>query len=140
MEFEMEGLHLLALAFSAIVILYSDHEAFKYFTGKKALLSETFIQRSHALAWVGLSLMIVTGILLTLPAWTYRLQDPTFYVKMGMVLVLVWNGFAIGKLAKVASERPFKELTTGEQRTLMISGALSACGWVGAALIGFLFL
>ncbi len=84
--------------------------------------------------------MIVTGFFLTLPAWTYRLQDPAFYVKMGFVFVLVVNAFALRTLSKVASEKPFAELKTEEKRTLFLSGTLSIISWVGAPAIGFLFL
>ena len=84
--------------------------------------------------------MITTGILLTIPAWTYRLQEPTFYIKMGFVLTLVVNAFAIGKLSKVAGEKPFAQLTSSEQHVLLLSGTLSAVGWIGAAVIGKFFL
>ncbi len=84
--------------------------------------------------------MIATGVFLTLPAWTYRLQDPAFYVKMGFVLVLVVNAFAIGKLSEVAAERSFSSLQASQKRTLLLSGVLSATSWVGATLVGFLFL
>lgn len=84
--------------------------------------------------------MITTGFLLALPSWTYRLQQPVFYVKMGFVLVLVINAFAIGKLARLAATKPFASLTKEEQRTLLISGALSGISWVASASIGLFLL
>lgn len=132
--------HLTTLIITAVVILYSDHQGLQYFRGKKATLSKTFVTWSHRLVWVGLITMIMSGISLVLPTWEYRLQEPAFYIKMGFVLVLIVNSYAIGKLRYVAIDRRFDELSVDVQKTLMFSGALSAVGWVGAAIIGFFFL
>lgn len=137
---EIADIHVAVLAFTALVILYSDHQGFLYFTGKKQLLSKTFVHYSHLGVWAGLIGMILTGIVLVWPAWDYYLQDPTFYIKMVFVAVLAFNGVAITKLSRTATERPFAALTKEEQRTLMLSGALSATGWVGSTIIGFFFL
>ncbi len=137
---ELVTVHLFFLGLTALVIIYSDHQGFLYFLGKKETLSYTFLLWSHRLVWIGLIAMIATGVFLTLPAWTYRLQDPAFYVKMGFVLVLVVNAFAIGKLSEVAAERSFSSLQASQKRTLLLSGVLSATSWVGATLVGFLFL
>jgi hypothetical protein len=137
---ELESLHFFTLALTALVIVYSDHEGFAYFRGKKQTLSKSFLVWSHRLVWVGLLGMIITGFFLTLPSWTYRLQEPAFYVKMGFVLVLVVNAFAIGTLSKIAGEKSFSALEPEVKRTLLLSGVLSAISWVGAAVIGFLFL
>ncbi len=140
MELELVTIHLGVLICTAVVILYSDHQGYLYFTGKKQILSERFLKWSHRLVWVGLLLMITTGILLAIPSLTYRLQQPIFYVKMGFVAVLVINAFAIGKLARLAMTKPFVELTKKEQYTLLISGALSGISWVSAGVIGYFFL
>jgi hypothetical protein len=137
---DITSLHLFALALTALVVFYSDHEGFAYFTGKKQVLSHTFVTWSHRLVWVGLLSMIATGVLMVLPAWEYYLSDSVFMIKMSFVAVLIVNAFAIGKLGEVATEKPFAALTTDEKRTLIISGFLSGVSWVGAATIGFLFL
>jgi hypothetical protein len=137
---EFETLHLTALALTVLVIFYADHEGFQYFRGKKPLLSKKSVTWAHRLVWTGLILMILSGIGLVLPQWEYTLQEPSFYVKMGFVLVLVMNSFVIGKLAHVAVDRRFDELSSDIQKTLIVSGVLSGVGWVGAAIIGFFFL
>jgi hypothetical protein len=137
---ELISLHLFTLALTALVVLYADHEGFSYFLGKKQLLSESFLKWSHRLVWLGLLSMIVTGVLLTIPAWEYRLQEPAFYVKMGFVGVLCVNAFAIGSLSRVAAVTPFVQLTKEEKQTLLLSGFLSSVSWVGAAAIGFTVL
>jgi hypothetical protein len=132
--------HGLIFLATASVILYSDYRGFNYFRGKEKLLSEKFVKWSHLLVWVGLLLMITTGVMLTIPAWEYRLSQPEFYIKMSFVLVLVMNAVAIGKLSKQASVRAFDELPSEDKKTLLVSGGLSALGWIGAATIGAFFL
>ncbi len=133
-------LHLPILAFTALVILYSDHQGFEYFRGKKQTLSLNFIHWAHILVWIGLIGMILTGAALLIPQWEFMLQRPEFYVKMGFVGVLIVNAFAIHKLSRIAGERPFTLLTRAERHTLMISGGLSTLGWVGSAFIGYFIL
>lgn len=137
---EIEDIHLLALAVTALMILYSDHEGFSYFRGKKQTLSPRFVELSHRCVWIGLATMIATGVVMVLPEWEYYLADPVFYLKMGIVAVLVVNAFAIGTLSRLATLRPFADLSLDERRTLVISGALSAAGWVSAAAIGYFLL
>jgi uncharacterized membrane protein len=137
---ELVSLHLFALFLTAIVIVYSDHQGFLYFRGKKQTLSPAFLMWSHRLVWIGLLTMITTGVFLTIPAWTYRFQDPVFFVKMGFVLVLVVNAFAIGALARTAATTPFASLALEQKRTLLLSGFVSGASWVGAACVGYFFL
>jgi hypothetical protein len=137
---DITSLHLFSLALTALVILYSDHEGFAYFTGKKQVLSHTFVTWSHRFVWIGLLSMIATGVLMIVPAWEYYLSDSVFMIKMSFVAVLIVNAFAIGKLGEVATQKPFATLTTDEKRTLIISGFLSGVSWVGAAGVAFLFL
>lgn len=133
-------LHLPILALTALVILYSDHQGFEYFRGKKQTLSLNFIRWAHILSWIGLIGMIVTGAALLIPQWEFILQRPEFFVKMGFVGVLIVNAFAINKLSGIAGERPFTLLSREERQSLMISGVLSMAGWVGAAFIGYFIL
>jgi hypothetical protein len=140
MELELETVHLTTLAITAIMILYSDHQGYLYFRGKKETLSLWFVTWSHRIVWSGLIGMILSGFFLVLPGWNYYLEYPLFYVKMGFVLVLCVNGLAIGKLSQLTTERAFHELPPELKKTLLVSGALSFSGWVGAAVIGFFFL
>ncbi len=140
MEIELETIHLTTLAITAIAILYSDHQGFSYFRGKKQTLSIGFVTWSHRFIWTGLIGMILSGFFLVLPGWDYYLTYPAFYVKMGFVLVLCVNGLAIGRLSQLTTERAFDELPPELRKTLLVSGALSLSGWVGSALIGFFLL
>jgi fermentation-respiration switch protein FrsA (DUF1100 family) len=134
------ALHLPVLAFTALAIVYADHQGLMYFLGKTQTLSRIPTHRIHVLVWAGLVGMLVTGVALLAPQWEFMLQRPEFYFKMCLVAVLIVNAVAIGKLQHIATERPFTLLTPEERYSLILSGALSGIGWVGAAIIGFFFL
>lgn len=140
MEFELEGVHLTVLALTALMIVYADHEAFSYIRSKKLLLNPHTTLWLHRGVWVGLLLMIGSGILMFLPFKEYYLTDSAFLIKMCMVAALVVNAVLIGKLSSIASRLPFAELPSQTKISLMISGAVSSAGWIGAAIIGFFFL
>lgn len=133
-------LHLLLLAFTAIVVLYADYKGLLYMWGKHAVLSPRFVFWSHRFVWIGLIGMILTGAALTAPSWEYRLTQGAFYIKMSMVLVLVINACAIGSFSKVATHTPFTDLEKDQKLQLLVSGTLSVIGWIGSAVIGFFFL
>jgi hypothetical protein len=137
---ELESVHLIALAFTALVILFADHHGFEYFRGTRETLSPHFVTWSHRGVWAGLTVLVLSGLFMVIPAWDYYKSDMAFYVKMGFVLVLTMNGYAIQKLSHMSTTTPFRSLPKEMQHTLMVSGALSAMGWVGAAVIGFFFL
>ncbi len=139
-EFELENIHLLALFCTALIIVVADHEGFLYMRGKKRLLNSIHTKFFHNAVWIGLAVLMVTGILLALPAWKHYLTEPAFLLKMLFVAILVGNGAFIGRLMSIASEKPFQELTAREKSLLFVSGALSTTGWAGATLIGFFFL
>lgn len=140
MEIEFEALHVTVLVFTALVIMYSDHQAFLYLRGKKETLSANFTKWSHRLVWVGLLLMICTGAAMVVPDWEYYLSNPVFLIKMSFVLVLLINAFFIGRLSRVATETPFVFVPSEKRTMILISGFLSGIGWIGAAVIGFFFL
>lgn len=129
--------HLGTLAFVVAVVLLSDKEAFAWFRGTKPLLSLGRLRVYHRLMWAGLSLMILTGLLMFYPIAPFLLQNPAFYIKMFFVLTLVVNGFFVGKMLTVASTRTYASLSFKERLPLLISGAISICGWIGAATAAF---
>ena len=139
MEIEIEALHLLSLAFVAIVIVLADHDGYLYMRGKKAVLNAVKVKRLHQLAWVGLGAMIVTGMLL-IAEEPGVLEEGAFGVKMLMVLALLVNGFVIGRLSALSTTTPFANLSFGQKLSLLGSGAVSVSCWIGASLIGFNFL
>jgi len=139
MEIEFEAVHLLALALVAIVIIIADHDGFLYLRGKKATLSASKVKRLHQLVWIGLALMIISGIGLVAEDPDV-VEEAVFPVKMLMVLAFVINGFVIGQLSRVSVITPYVELSRRQQLMILISGGVSISCWIGATAIGFGFL
>lgn len=136
----MEDIHLLILGVTALMILVADHDGVWYMLGKKQTLSLKRIVFLHRAVGVGLAGMIITGALMVGPYLSYFLEEEEFLLKMFFVAVLVVNSFYIGRVSHVAAETPFAALTPRQKMSLLISGAASAMGWIGAAVIGFFFL
>jgi hypothetical protein len=137
---ELSSLHLGIFLITLIFIVRADHEGFSYVRGKRAVLDANRVIFYHRIIWVGLVLMITTGVLLMRPAWEFYIADPIFIAKMVFVLGLVVNGFFIGALSRIATKKPFVALTTRERVPLFISGAISVVAWIGSFSIGFFFL
>lgn len=126
--------HLLVLSFVFFTILRADYFGMSWIQGKKKTLDQKTLTQLHRHTWVGLSLMIITGILLFLPMKDFLLARPQFYLKMAFVVTLICNGFVIGHLQKVATMKSFNSLSAKEKMPLFISGAVSTISWMGAAI------
>lgn len=87
-------------------------------------------QHVHALIWIGFAGLVATGTLLD-PDLTGTLTR----VKLGLILLIGWNGVAAVVLERMLA-------TGGPRRAhLLLSGAsatVSQLAWWGAMLIGFL--
>lgn len=132
-------LHLLTLAFVAWNVFRADHLGLSWMRGKVMVLDVAKVGKYHKNIWIGLGLMVFTGLFLFWPLSEYLLTRPQFYMKMWFVGVLVINGLAIGRLNKIAQVKAFSALTSKEKLPLLMSGIISTLGWLGAAL-GGLFL
>jgi hypothetical protein len=133
-------LHLLTLSFVAWTVFRADHMGFDWMRGKIDVLDAVKVHVLHRNTWIGLCGMILTGFLMFWPMREYLLIRPQFYTKMAFVITLILNGFVIGYLQKVALVKAYAELTTKEKLPLMISGAISTIGWLGAATTAFFLL
>jgi len=132
--------HLIALILTGLVVLYADHMGFRYFTGRSQTLDSKKVRWAHRLVFIGLFVLIITGVMLTLPALAVWLENPFFYAKLGFVTTLLINGLFIDRIMQKATTTPYALLAPSERHLLMTSGALSAAGWIVSALIGFFLL
>lgn len=137
---EIAELHFFSLILTLPVILYADHMGFLYLTGRKQTLEYKKVAWAHRLVFVGISLLIITGIALTIPRIDYLLTKPFFYAKMALVITLVINGLFIGNTMKKATTTPFQNLEKDEKNLMIVSGAISGLSWLATILIGFLGL
>lgn len=134
---ELTDIHLGVLLITVIAIVYSDYLGLAYMRGKKETLSVSKVVLLHRFIWVGIILMILTGIVLISSSWEYWLQNPVFYIKMGFVCILIINSIFIGKLSHIATEQSFASLETEQKSVLLLSGALSVIGWIGSISVSF---
>ena len=130
-------LHFTSLLFVAWNVLNADHMGFNWIRGKVDKLDEKKVRTYHYGTWIGLGLMITTGLFLFWPSRDYLLTRPQFFVKMGFVVALIINGFIIGRLQKTAITKTYVSLSTKEKLPLFISGASSTLCWLGAATFAY---
>jgi len=140
LEIELENIHLTILFITVLMIIYSDHRAFAYLRGKIPTLPYRQTKWLHRIVWTGLLLMIATGFTMFWPERAHYLSESEFLLKMFFVLVLIVNGYFIGRLTPISSMTPFRELSRRKRFMLLASGTASTIGWLGAATIGLFFL
>lgn len=136
----MEEVHLAVLLITAVGILWADHLGFQYFRGQRQTLPALLITRLHYAVAVGLLGMILTGGTMAYDRWSYLATQPVFFLKLFFVAVLVLNALFITSLMRKATVTPFALLTVRDRAVLLVSGAASGLGWLGAATIGLFFL
>ena len=127
-------LHVCALFFSIAVILLADKQGFAWVSGKAPVLDRKVLSRYHALTWVGLAILILTGVLLLLPRADFLLRQPLFAIKLLFVGILVVNAVLIGRFMDAAVTRPFSRMTFRELSPLLLTGAISMFAWAGAII------
>lgn len=126
------GAHLVTLAVTIPLILATDHYALSWVRGKRAVLDKHILTRLHHIVGSGLLLMIASGAYMLSGQWEYLLTEPTFLFKLAFVGLLIGNSFAIGASVRVATERPYATLSNRERFRVLLPGALSLLGWIGA--------
>jgi hypothetical protein len=128
--------HLIIASTTGLLVLYSDHEAYKWFSGKVDTMLANRIKVIHRTVSFGLALLLITGGLLYAQAAPAYLSLPVFIVKMSMVLALIVNSYFIERLSTVACERNFKSLSHPERIPLLVCGAISLACWATAFICG----
>lgn len=130
--------HVIAVLGSLGFVLYADYHGGRWFRGTVATLPARTVERMHAGVSVGLAALLLTGGLMFIDRSAYLLSQPAFLTKMGFVAALVINGFFIGRISGLATAGPFADLPAGKKRQVVLSGAVSAIGWVAATALGLI--
>ena len=128
----MIWVHLIALSITVCVVIATDLYGLSWVRGKRKTLDAQLLQRSHRIIWYGLATMIISGIAMAFSNWQAYLSLRLFDLKMLFVLVLVINGYLIGKHMHLASTHLWQQLPTSKKRALIVSGVLSTGSWIGA--------
>ncbi len=133
----MSEIHELILFMTLAVVVFADLQGLRWVLGWVSTLSSGIVRVLHFIVYVGLGGMVVTGLIMFSRDSEYLLSNPIFLTKMVFVAALIANSFLIGAHIKVASEKPFASLSSGEKTKLVVSGIVSGVCWVGAMLLGF---
>jgi cation transport ATPase len=134
----MPTLHLSAVVITFLVVLYADEQGLQWFRGRVRTLASRKVAVLHVLVSIGIALILLTGALMFIDRAEYLLSQTVFLVKMCFVGALIINGFFIGSLSRLASEKAFAELTPAECTKVLISGSVSLVGWLGAITCGLI--
>jgi hypothetical protein len=136
----MLPIHIIFAVLSFCIVVVADSYGFSWIRGKRQTLAPKWLSTLHYAMWIGLVGLIVTGAMMAYPMREYLLTRPQFIAKMGFVLALVVNGFAIGNLLRIAERGPYATIPKATKVKLFISGAISTVSWIGAATLAFFLI
>jgi len=134
----MSDLHVVFVILALIAVAFSDEQGLRWFLGRKRTLSPSLVAKMHLAVSVGIGGLLLTGGLMFLDRYDYLLREPVFLIKMCFVGALVVNGFLIGSISRLATEKAYTELDRSERRRVFFSATVSFTGWVGAVICGLL--
>lgn len=125
-------IHITAVFVTLIAVVVADSHGLLWMLGKMETLPKKRMALLHKTVWVGLFCIIAAGISMFLGYPEYLLSLPAFQFKALFVTFLLLNAFFIGGHLSIATQRSFSDLTVKQKATLLISGAVSTIGWIGA--------
>lgn len=130
--------HLAALVVGFGAVLAVDWVALLWLLQRRTLAQVlAAAENAHAPAWIGYAGLTLSGMLLG-----PDLGDPLTRVKLGLVLLIGWNGVVAALvqrwLSRMTTERRRADITQRRLLACALSGVVSQLGWWGAMLLGFL--
>jgi uncharacterized membrane protein len=91
------------------------------------------LARTHAIVLVGLTLSFISGVLLFLSDVDEFLGSPWFWVKLGIVGLLLANGFVMTRTERALANGGDQGVLWGRLRTISV---LSLTLWIATTLVG----
>lgn len=127
--------HIGAMFLNIGLVILADSVGLLWVIGKLKQLPKKWLLLAHRLIWLGLSVSILSGVLLFWESREYLLAVPAFYTKIFFVVALVINSFLISKHLHVALQaESFKMLPSKERKALFVSGVISTVSWVSVLI------
>lgn len=126
--------HVGILILTVAVILFADFQGVQWVRGKKEVLSKGLMDGLHTIVTIGLSGMLLTGIILFWPLREYSLTEKAFFLKLFFIFILICNSFAIEHHAHLATTTTYKNIPNHQKIILFLSGGISFIGWIGAII------
>lgn len=125
-------IHVTAVFATLALVIYSDVHGLLWISGKKETLPKKRMELLHRAVWIGLIVIISAGFSMFISYPEYLLSLPAFQLKLTFIFFLLLNAFVIGKHLTVSYTRSFASLPKKEKFALLLSGAVSTIGWIGA--------
>src|SRR6056297_2510885 len=130
--------HITAFVWSVVGIIAADSQGLRWLLGWRMTLTARYLHFWHRWVWVGIAVSALSGLYMFWPVREYLLTQPTFLIKVSLVLVLCLNALFIGKHMLVATTQSFASLSPARKRALIVSGAVSTICWVSVPTLGLL--
>jgi hypothetical protein len=137
--------HLFGVALGAGSAFLSDGMFFKSIKDQKINLTEVgFLKLGSSIVWIGLILLVVSGIGLFLQDPSGYLASSKFLAKMTIIAALIINGLIFHTthvpriMRHVDHHLPSSDEFMRKRMFLLASGAISVTSWVSAIILGAL--
>jgi hypothetical protein len=132
------ALHIISLVVAFGAVLVIDWHGLLWLFGRRGLTESTRLAAAAGpLIWGGLFGLMVSGALLH-----PNISSPLTLTKMGLVLLVAWNGAAMSTLRRRMAQLPSYvkpgDLPFRDWMMLMTATLISQVGWWGAIIIGFI--
>ncbi|MBI2057367.1 MAG: hypothetical protein HYT63_00045 [Candidatus Yanofskybacteria bacterium] len=141
----LEIFHLLGVVVAMGAAITGDFGFFSSIRNRKISATEMrFIKLASRTVWLGLVLIIISGVLLFAQQPERYLQSGKFLAKMSIVGVIIVNGliFHFVHLPRLKKHIGLSLTTAGrfsrQMSGLMVSGAVSSVSWFSALVLGAL--
>jgi cytochrome bd-type quinol oxidase subunit 2 len=125
-------IHITAVFVTLMLVIVSDVHGLLWMLGKTEVLEKKRMTLLHRGVWIGLLCVMAAGFSMFISYPEYLLSLPAFQFKIVFIAMLIINAFFIGKHLRIAHEKTFASLTSKEKALLLVSGAVSTLGWIGA--------
>lgn len=103
-----------------------------------------FLRIGSAFVWLGLTLLLLSGVGIFFTDPTFYMDSSKFLAKMSIVLIIALNGlvFHISHLPRmhrhIGAHLPSSDEFTRKKALLVVSGAVSFSSWTSALILGSL--
>jgi len=126
-------MHIMSLVVGFGAVLAVDFQALMWMLGRRELADVTrFGAATHALIWIGLAGLVLSGILLH-----PDLSSTPTRIKLLLVLVVALNGLSALGVQERLDRTPGQRPPVGLLIRATVAVLISQGGWWGAAAIGF---
>lgn len=136
-------LHLFGIALGAGAAFFSDIMFFSAMKDMKFSSTEIrFLKLGSRTVWIGLGLLVISGILLFTTDPAKYAHSSKFLAKMTIVAVIIANGYVFHRIhiprimRHAREELPSSDEFKRKSISMFASGAVSVTSWVSAVILG----